>query len=187
MALLAGTESGDEILFRSRVTLYERQIGILGRTPTKVARLVDNGFKYDLDAISKAITAKTRALIINSPENPTGYVCSLEEMKKLVEICQNAKVWLIHDEVYDQFAFDEPHTPASLLTSSADGVILVNSLSKKFGVPGSRIGWIASSEKLISAAAKSYRIIVPWRSIRPLNKSLNFCLRLLSLSDGSLI
>ena len=156
MALLACSQSGDEILVPDpSYTLYERLVSILGRTPKKVQRLVNKGFGYDLDSIVKSITAKTRALIINSPENPTGYVCSIDEMKKLVEICQDAGIWLIHDEVYDQFAFYERHTPASLLTNSFDNVILVNSLSKKFGVPGLRIGWIAADEKLISAAAKS--------------------------------
>jgi aspartate/methionine/tyrosine aminotransferase len=156
MALLTISQAGDEILIPDPAyTLYERLVSILGRTPVKTRRLANNGFTHDLDSIAKSITSKTRALIINSPENPTGYICSVEEMKALVQICRNTGIWLIHDEVYDQFAFDKPHVPASQIADSVENVILVNSLSKKFGVPGLRIGWLVSSDKFISAAAKS--------------------------------
>jgi aspartate/methionine/tyrosine aminotransferase len=155
-ALMTCTQPGDEILTPNpSYTLYERLISILGRTPKHFGRHIDQGFAYDIDSLVKSITANTRAIIINSPENPTGYICSMGELRKVIDICQDAGIWLIHDEIYDQLAFSQQHIPAAMIADSIDNVILVNSLSKKFGVPGLRIGWIAGNEKFISAAAKS--------------------------------
>jgi phosphonopyruvate decarboxylase len=97
---------------------------------------------------------RARALIVNSPENPTGYVVDREEWQALSNFAEARNLWIVHDEVYDTMAFARPHQPARCIDGLQGRSILVNSLSKKFGVPGLRIGWLCAKPELISLAAK---------------------------------
>jgi aminotransferase len=153
-ALLACTRPGDEVLIGDpSYMLYERVAIVLGRVPKTIPRFASEGYRYDLDLIRSLITACTSALIVNSPENPTGYVCPDEEMRGLLEVCRAHGITLIHDEVYDQFTFDRPHRPA-IGIDGFDDVVQINSTSKKFGVPGLRIGWMVSTADRVGTAAK---------------------------------
>lgn len=154
-AILATTRPGDGVLIGDpSYMLYERLVTVLGRVPRRLVRRASEGFRYDLDRARAAIDPGTAAMIVNSPENPTGYVCPDAEMAALVELCRSRGMTLIHDEVYDQLCFDRPHRPAASFGGLAN-VVQINSMSKKFGVPGLRLGWLVSSEETVAVAAKA--------------------------------
>jgi len=155
IAMLAGSAEGDEIAIpEPSYMLYERQVRSLGRIPLRVPRDANDGFRYDLARIASAVGPRTRMLVINSPENPTGYVCTDEELRGLVELCRERRMWLVHDEVYDQHTFGRRHRPARSYANADDPVLAVNSFSKKFGVPGLRIGWLVAPPRFAAAASK---------------------------------
>jgi aspartate/methionine/tyrosine aminotransferase len=153
-AILACSRPGDEILIGDpSYMLYERITVVLGRTPKRVPRRAEDGYRYDVDLVRSMVGPRTAALVLNSPENPTGYVCSADEMRGLARLCTEHDLTLIHDEVYDQFTFHGPHVPALGFEGFANA-IQVNSTSKKFGVPGLRIGWLTSTPDRVAVAAK---------------------------------
>jgi len=155
VAILAATEAGDEVLIGDpSYMLYERLVRVLGRVPRRVIRHASEDYRFDIELLRSLLTARTAALIINSPENPTGYVCSESEMIDLVDFCRSRGVTLIHDEAYDQFTFACTHRPACAF-GGLEGVIQINSTSKKFGVPGLRLGWLAASPQTVAVAAKA--------------------------------
>lgn len=157
-ALLAISEPGDSIAIPDpSYMLYERLVRLLGRSVVRISRSATNGFQYDLDSCRQAMRRGAKALIINSPENPTGYVCTEAELRQLKNICRESGAWLIHDEVYDQLAFGRiAHRPALVAPAGDENVILVNSFSKKFGVPGLRLGWMVAPSQVISLASKAH-------------------------------
>ena len=154
-AILTTTDPGDEIIIGDpSYMLYERLVTVLGRRPVPFLRHAGNGYSWDIQALRGAVSDRTGAIIVNSPENPTGYVCAEDEIRDIVRLCRDKGIFLIHDEVYDQFCFNGSHLPAGTV-DGFDNVVQVNSMSKKFGVPGLRIGWMLSDPGTIAAAAKA--------------------------------
>ncbi len=154
-AILATSRPGDEyVIGDPSYMLYERLLLSLGRRPVPIVRKAEEGYRWDAGRVAGRITDRTAGVIINSPENPTGHVCSDDEMQALVELCERRGVMLIHDEVYDQFCFDRSHRPAGSF-AGLEHVVQINSLSKKFGVPGLRMGWLASNARVTAIAAKA--------------------------------
>jgi aspartate/methionine/tyrosine aminotransferase len=132
--------------------LYERCLRTLGRVPVPIVRDI-NEFQYEsiLDSFSEQnrLLQNAKALIINSPENPSGYILSKAEWEMLEEYSNRTGLWVIHDEVYDTMVFDREHFPFRTPRS-----IIINSFSKKFGIPGIRIGWMIADKKVIELASK---------------------------------
>lgn len=154
-AILATTNPGDEVLVGDpSYMLYERLVIVLGRVPRLIPRHPSNGYRFASSDVKGAITSKTTAMIVNSPENPTGYVCPEEELRELVENCACHGMTFIHDEVYDQFNFSNQHRPAGAL-AGFENVVQINSMSKKFGVPGLRLGWLISNPTTVAVAARA--------------------------------
>lgn len=154
LASLVTSSAGDDILITDPTyMLYQRAIRTLGRNPVCLPRRCGNHEYAELDALKNA--AKTaRALIVNSPENPSGYVASQVDFKALAAVAGENDLWVIHDEVYDSMAFARPHIPARCVEGLENRSILINSFSKKYGVPGLRIGWLCAPPAVIDLAAK---------------------------------
>lgn len=135
--------------------LYSRTITTLGRRAVSLQR-VAGSYEYqslfNKNAISNFKNLKT--IIINSPENPTGYVVDKDEWELIGNYADKTGIWIIHDEVYDTMAFKREHIPCKAIDSLSERSILINSFSKKFGIPGLRIGWIVANKKLVDLASK---------------------------------
>ena len=157
LAILCSSDPGDAI-FTTDPTymLYERSALALGRAAVPLVRRPDSEYLGMLDDANgePSALARARALIVNSPENPTGYVIGKEEWQALARFADAHNLWIVHDEVYDTMAYARPHHPALSIEGLRERAILVNSFSKKFGVPGLRIGWLCAKPELISLAAK---------------------------------
>ena len=111
----------------------------------------EKGYYLDLNDIEKAITSKTKAILINSPSNPSGAVFTQENLNKLADLCKEKGVWLISDEVYWSLCYENDHASAFTQLHTRENVIVLNSLSKSHAMTGWRIGWIIAPEEIIEA------------------------------------
>ena len=111
----------------------------------------EKGYYLDLNDIEKAITSKTKAILINSPSNPSGAVFIQEDLNKLVDLCEERGIWLISDEVYWSLCYENDHASAYTQLHTRENVIVLNSLSKSHAMTGWRIGWIIAPEEIIEA------------------------------------
>ncbi len=116
------------------------------RVPLKPAT---SGWQLDLDQLFDACTDETKALLINSPGNPTGWMLSDAEQQTILDFCRERGLWLIADEVYNRIVYDRPYAPtfADKITED-DRVLIVNSFSKTWAMTGWRLGWITTPKSL---------------------------------------
>lgn len=136
--------------------LYERAVTALNRKAIALNRACsDSEYYYALEAQQQNAEMKQAgAIIVNSPENPSGYILNAQDWDALASFTQQNGIWLIHDEVYDVMAYSEQHQPALKHPHLRESTIMINSFSKKFGIPGLRIGWMIANERVINMAAK---------------------------------
>jgi len=107
-------------------------------------------WRLDLDRLLGALTPDTRALFLNSPNNPTGWTLPAEDRAAILERCRKHGIWLICDDVYERLTFDRPSAPSFLpLVTPEDRVIGVNSFSKAWRMTGWRLGWMVVPPKLM--------------------------------------
>ncbi len=128
------------------------------------------GFAIDIDALRGAVTARTRALIVNSPHNPTGMVATDDELRALAELAVSADLLVITDEVYEHLVFEGGrHLPLANYPGMAERTITISSAAKMFNVTGWKIGWACGPRELIAGvrAAKQYLSYVGGAPFQP--------------------
>lgn len=153
-ALQALCEKGDEVILPAPYWVsFPEMIKIAGATPVIVETTEENGFKITPEVLSKHITSKTKLLILNSPNNPTGAVYSKEELERIAEIVTERGIWVIADEIYEKIIYDELRhgSIASLNPRIKDLTIVVNGVSKTYSMTGWRIGYAAGNREVIGA------------------------------------
>lgn len=148
-AMVGVAELGDEVLmFDPYYATYEGVIAAAGATPVAIATDPDRGFHPRLADLERAITPKTRALLLNTPSNPTGAVFTREEIAAIGEVCARHDLWIVSDEVYATLTFGNTVFASPFDNpDAAERTIVVSSLSKSHAMPGFRLGWIAASEE----------------------------------------
>ncbi|GAB3218231.1 pyridoxal phosphate-dependent aminotransferase [Mycolicibacterium hippocampi] len=133
-------------------------------------RPAGRGFAIDIDGLRAAVTAKTKAIIVNSPHNPTGMVASDDELRALAELAVSADLLVIADEVYEHLVFDgRRHLPLADYPGMAERTITISSAAKMFNVTGWKIGWACGPAELIAGvrAAKQYLSYVGGAPFQP--------------------
>jgi N-succinyldiaminopimelate aminotransferase len=128
------------------------------------------GFAIDVDGLRAAITPKTKALIVNSPHNPTGMVLSDKELRALAQLAVDADLLVISDEVYEHLVFDgHRHLPLANYPGMAGRTVTISSAAKMFNVTGWKIGWACGAPELIAGvrAAKQYLSYVGGAPFQP--------------------
>jgi aspartate aminotransferase len=147
---------GDEVVMAAPYWVsYPDIVKYAGGKPVVVETHADDGFVMRAAQVEKAITPKTRIVIANSPNNPTGGVIPAGELQKILEVCQRRGVWLMTDECYSHFTYGDakPYSIASVPESKA-GLIVIGSMSKTFAMTGWRIGYALAPQPLIAAMIK---------------------------------
>lgn len=135
-------EAGTEIIIPEPMyTTYEAVIGASGAQVVRVAATSDNDFHVRPCDIEAAVTDKTRAILLNTPNNPTGAVLSIAALEEIADICRRYDLWLISDEVYSTIVYEQEHISPCALPGMAERTITINSLSKSHAMTGWRIGW----------------------------------------------
>jgi aspartate/methionine/tyrosine aminotransferase len=153
--LLALLNSGDEVVVFE--PFYENYWpdSLLSGAVCRFVRLHQPDWTFDPEELRRAFNERTRAVILNTPNNPTGRVFSRAELKVLAGLCQEFDCLLITDEIYEHIIFDGTiHVPAISLPDMRERCIVVNSLSKTFSVTGWRVGWVIAPPELTNSIRK---------------------------------
>ena len=149
-------QAGDEVIIPAPYWVsFPDIVKYAGGTPVYVHSRVEDGFSIKATAIEKAITPKTKLLILNSPSNPTGGVVPPDEYERILALCKKHNVWLMGDECYSHFTY-APNKPFSIASApdSKSNVIIIGSVSKTFAMTGWRIGYTLGPADLIQALTK---------------------------------
>jgi methionine aminotransferase len=160
-AILSIVHPGDEVIvlepcYDSYVPNIELAGGVVIRVP-----LTPGTFRPDFDKIAKALTPKTKALLINTPHNPSATVWTREDMRKLQEILAPTNVFLISDEVYEHMVYDgQRHESASRYEGLAERAFIVSSFGKTFHVTGWKVGYVAAPAAMMAEFRKVHQFNV---------------------------
>ena len=122
-------------------------VQIMGAEPRRVSLLSqpDGRWNLNLDRLFEACDDKTRAIFVNSPNNPTGWMCSRHEQQAILDFARDRGIWIIADEVYHRITYDRDTSPSFLdLAEPEDPVMALNSFSKSWAMTGWRLGWLAA-------------------------------------------
>ncbi len=151
--LLAAVEPGDEVVFPSPYWVsYPEMVRMAGGKPVMV-RGSGTGLEVGAGDILKAVTPKTKVILINSPCNPSGQIYSEEFIKQVVEFAEKQNIFLVMDDIYHQLVFDGKKTPnPCAYAKEAKNLVIINGVSKLYGMTGLRIGWAVSVHKELIAA-----------------------------------
>jgi N-succinyldiaminopimelate aminotransferase len=159
-AILGLTDPGDEVIvFEPVYDTYVPNMVMAGVTPRYVPLRGEN-WTFDPDELARAFNRRTRAIIVNTPHNPTGKVYSREELGVIAEQCQRHNVVAITDEVYEHILYDDAsHTRLAMLPGMGDRTLTISSLGKTFSVTGWKIGWALGAAPLVNAVNQAHQFI----------------------------
>lgn len=143
-------DDGDEVIAPEPMYVtYEALIGASGARLVRVPSPRANGFHFDPGAIQDAVNVNTRAILLNTPNNPTGAVLTRAELEAVAKICRQHDLWLISDEVYASLTFEAGHVSPCALPGMTERTVTVSSLSKSHAMTGWRVGWTVSPVELV--------------------------------------
>jgi len=153
--LLALVDPGDEVIvFEPFYENYGPDAILSGAVPRFVS-LREPDWRVDEGELEAAFNSKTRAIIINTPNNPTGKVFSREELSRIARLCQKWGVIAVTDEIYEYILYDgAEHVPLASLDGMAERTVTINSISKTYSVTGWRVGWALGPAELTNAIRK---------------------------------
>ncbi|CAN5335473.1 pyridoxal phosphate-dependent aminotransferase [soil metagenome] len=171
-AVLGLVEPGSEVLLiEPFYDSYSPVVAMAGCHRVTAPLVPDGrGFALDIDALRAAVTPRTKAMIINSPHNPTGVVLRDDELRAIAEIATAADLLVITDEVYEHLVFDgRRHLPLAAYPGMAERTLTISSAAKMFNATGWKIGWVCGPAELIAGvrAAKQYLTYVGGAPFQP--------------------
>lgn len=148
---------GDEVIIPTPYwTSYPEAVKLAGGVPVEVFAGADRSFEPDIDAIEAARTARTRAIIVTSPSNPTGAVWSRETIEAIGRWAVEHHVWVVSDEIYEHLNYDGARTAyiGKVVPEVRDQLLVLNGVAKTYAMTGWRVGWLVAPEPVAKAAAK---------------------------------
>lgn len=155
-ALLAMIDPGDEVavLDPAWVT-YAPSVVLAGGTVRAFRLDAARGFALDAPALEAAITEKTRAIVVNTPHNPTGHVFTAADLEPVARIARERNLWVISDESFERFVFDgRAHLSVATLPGMRERTVVLQSFSKGYGLIGARVGYLAAPGRIASQVAR---------------------------------
>jgi len=174
---------GDEVIIPAPFWVsYIEMVRINDGVPMILETSEENNFKFTAKELEEAITPKTKAIILNSPSNPTGMVYTADELKEIAEVCVKKDIFVISDEIYEHLIYEGKHVSiASFGEEIKKRTIIVNGLSKTYAMTGWRIGYTASSPEIAkvmsnvqSHATSNPNSIAQYASVTALDGGLDF-------------
>ncbi|MCW5863230.1 MAG: pyridoxal phosphate-dependent aminotransferase [Anaerolineae bacterium] len=156
LALSAILNPGDEVLYLEPVWVsYPPMIALVGGTPVAVTLPGEDNFRITADRLRAKVTPRTKALMVNSPNNPTGRVITKEEIDAIVEVALENDLYVISDEIYETVIFDgRKHLSPGAQPGMAERTITINGLSKSHAMTGWRLGWLAAPTPIAKLATQ---------------------------------
>jgi N-succinyldiaminopimelate aminotransferase len=150
-ALLALCEPGDEVVtFEPYYDSYAAGIAMAGAHRSLV-QLRSPDWSFDREALERAITSRTRVLLLNSPHNPTGKVFSVGELELVAQLCVEHDLVAVTDEVYEHLVFEGRHVPLATFPGMRDRTVTISSGGKTFSCTGWKVGWLCAPPDLLDA------------------------------------
>lgn len=157
-AILACIESGDEVIYPNPgFPIYESVINFAGGTPVPLPLREENDFRFDPDEFRSLVTDKTRMIILNTPQNPTGGILTRQDIETVAEVARERQIWVLSDEVYKNIIYEGTHQSIYALPEMQDLTILLDGFSKTYAMTGWRLGFGVMQEDL---AQKVERLMI---------------------------
>lgn len=150
LALEAILDDGDEVILQAPYfTPYPQQVELARGIPVELATYEEEDFQVNVERLENLITERTKALVINSPNNPTGNCLTTETMREIARIAEAYDLIVISDEIYTAYSYQHPFVPFASLPGMAERTITLNSFSKDFVMTGWRVGCIVAPQPII--------------------------------------
>ncbi|HTY15902.1 MAG TPA: aminotransferase class I/II-fold pyridoxal phosphate-dependent enzyme [Methanoregulaceae archaeon] len=161
IAIRAVTDPGDEILVTEPIYVsYAPCVTLAGGVPVPVPCREKDRFRVTPDAIMERITGRTKALILNFPNNPTGAVLGRDDLRMIADIACDHDLLVISDEVYAELTYDGPHTAVATIDGLRERTITLNGFSKAYAMTGWRVGYLCAPEPICDAALKIHQYVM---------------------------
>lgn len=194
-AFMATLNPGDEVVIPTPYWVsYPEMVAICGGTPVFAETTIDNGFKLTAEALEKAITPRTKWLVMNSPSNPSGAAYTRDELKAIADVLlKHPDVWTLTDDMYEHLTYGDFkfHTIAEVEPALIDRTLTMNGVSKAYAMTGWRIGYAAGPKLLIKAMdtiqgqqTSGACTIAQWASVEALNGPQDFVERNKAIFQG---
>ena len=150
LALEAIVDDGDEVILQAPYfTPYPQQVELARGIPVELPTYEEEAFQINTERLESLITERTKALVINSPSNPTGNCLTVETMEKIAAIAEKYDLIVISDDIYTSFSYQNPFVPFASLPGMKGRTIIINSFSKNFTMTGWRVGNIIAPDYII--------------------------------------
>jgi len=194
-ALMASLNPGDEVIISAPYWVsYPEMVALCGGTAVIVDTTAEDSYKLQAEALEKAITARTKWVILNSPSNPSGAAYNEAELKALTEVLlRHPQVWILTDDMYEHLVYGDfvYKTPAQVEPRLYDRTLTMNGVSKAYAMTGWRIGYAAGPEKLIRAMdmiqgqqTSGACSIAQWAAVEALNGPQDFIAESRKIFEG---
>src|SRR5688572_6419617 len=158
IAFRAVTNPGDEIIYHEPCYVsYSPSIAMAHGIPVAVSCKAENGFAVTAEAIEKAITPKSKVLVLNFPTNPTGGTMTREELLKIAEVVKRHNLLVFTDEIYSELTFEGEHTSIAALPGMAERTVFLHGFSKAYAMTGFRVGYACGPPEIVEAMMKIHQ------------------------------
>jgi len=158
LAFRAILNPGDEVLIlEPSFVSYASLVTLAGGVPIRIATSVENGFKVTPEQIEAAITDRTKAILLCTPNNPTGTCLSRDELTAIADVVEKHDLLVVSDEIYAELTYDEEFTSFAHIPGMYERTILINGFSKGFAMTGWRLGFLAAPREMTSLMVKIYQ------------------------------
>jgi N-succinyldiaminopimelate aminotransferase len=175
-AMLALVDEGDEVLaLEPYYDCYRAAITMARGRPVPV-RLEPPDFRLDVQRLRDAVTARTKAIMLNTPHNPTGAVLNRAELEAIAAVAIEHDLIVVSDEVYEHLAFDEAHIPIATLPGMAERTVTISSAGKTFSFTGWKVGWVTGPAELVDAVRTTKQFLT-FVSAGPFQYAIAFALQ----------
>ena len=143
-------DSGDEVIYAAPVyPAYEAAVLMAGATPVQIVLDEQREFRFSLDEMARRITPRTKMIIINTPQNPTGGVLTIEDLRQVADLARKHDLLILSDEIYSEIYYDVPTAGMLDVPDIRDRLLLVNGFSKTYAMTGWRVGYAVVPEQMV--------------------------------------
>ena len=153
--MLALLEPGDEVIYPNPgFPIYESMIRFLGAKPVPIPLVEERGFSFDLDLLEARLSDRTKMLVLNSPQNPTGGMIPAEDMERIAEMVRDRDVMVLADEIYSRIVYGDKPVSIATFPGMLEKTIILDGFSKTYAMTGWRMGYGVMPEWLVEAVNK---------------------------------